>query len=485
MQDIMVRTRIPPSPTGEDLHIGNAYTALINYIFAKQNRGQFIIRIEDTDQKRKVEGSDKQMIESLDWLGLTADEDPVKGGAYGPYVQSQRLALYKKYALELIDKNAAYYCFCTSERLNGLRTQQQAEGKPPRYDSLCRSISKAESHKRIQKGESYVIRFAMPQKGKTEFIDLVRGAISFQNNLIDDQVLLKSDGFPTYHLAVVVDDYLMKITHVIRGEDWISSTPKYVQISKAFGYTLPQFAHLPLLRNTNKSKLSKRKDPVWLYYYHDQGFLPEALVNYLLTIGWSHPEEKTIFPISEAINKFSFDRVGVTGPIFDIKKLEWMNGEYIRQTQNSKLKTQIWEFLDKKYPQDLVEKIVPLIKERIKKLSDVEQLIDFFITQPKVDKKLLIPKKRTEEETKQVLENVLKSFAEIREWDAKTIHELGNKLVIKTGWKPIELFQTIRVAISGKTITPPLFESMEILGKKKTIDRLNHSFNPMRVNLNS
>lgn len=461
MQDIMVRTRIAPSPTGQDFHIGNAYTALINYIFSRQKNGKFIVRIEDTDRIRLVKGSEERILNSLEWLGLVPYE--------GPYRQSERIKLYQKYAQVLIDKGKAYYCFCSPERLAEIRKKQQESGKVPMYDELCKkTIRRPED-----KNQKHVIRLNVPDKEETSFNDLVRGKVTFQNALIDDQILLKSDGFPTYHLAVVIDDYLMKISHVIRAEEWLSSTPKHVLLYKAFGWELPQFAHTPILRNPDKSKLSKRKNPVWLSWFKTQGYLPEALNNYLLTLGWSHPDDKTIFTLSEAIEKFTFERISKTGPIFDLVKLTWMNGEYVRLMSNEQLTDKMYTFLNNKYDRKLLLLLSPILKQRIKKLSDVEPLIDFFITQPKVDKKLLIPKKRNEEETKQVLENVLKSFAEIREWDAKTLHELGNKLVIKTGWKPIELFQMIRVAISGKTITPPLFESMEILGRKKTLERLN------------
>lgn len=468
----MVRTRIAPSPTGLDLHIGNAYTALINYVFARQNKGKFIVRIEDTDQTRKIEGSEAKILNTLDWLGLIPDESPLIGGSHAPYRQSERKELYKKYAEELVVKGSAYYCFCTPERLIEVRNKLQKEGKPPMYDGFCKAESLVKARDRIKKGERYVIRLNIPNEGETCFEDLVRGKVCFKNELIDDQILLKSDGFPTYHLAVVVDDHLMEISHVIRAEEWLSSTPKHVILYKAFGWKLPYFAHLPILRNPDKSKLSKRKNPVWVSWYKEQGFLKEAINNYLMTLGWSHPEDKTIFSLSESFEKFSFEGVNKTGPIFDVVKLTWMNGEYIRMMENRDLEEKIYSFLNKKIDRAILLRIIPLIKERIKKLSDVENLIDFFFTTPKVDQKLLIPKKRSLIETKIVLESVLKLFSSIGKWDNKTLHNEGNKLIDQTKWKPIELFQMIRIAISGKTITPPLFESMEIIGKKEIIKRI-------------
>lgn len=465
IQEAMVRTRIAPSPTGQDLHIGNAYTALINYIFARQNKGKFIVRIEDTDRQRRVEGAEEKILESLLWLGLVPDESPQIGGPFGPYRQSERIGIYQKYALALIEKGAAYYCFCKEERLQKI--------KPSMYDGLCKKISYKDALKRIKNGEKYVIRLNVPDRGETSFEDLVRGCLSFKNVLIDDQILLKSDGFPTYHLAVVVDDYLMKISHVIRAEEWISSTPKHILLYKALAWKLPKFIHTPILRNPDKSKLSKRKNPVWLSWYRQQGFLPEAINNYLLTLGWSHPEDKTIFPLSEAIEKFSFDRIVKSGPIFDLVKLTWMNGEHIRMMGNQDLAERLYSFLDKKVDRGLLIRVSPILKDRIKKLSEAENLIDFFYKELIIDQKLIIPKKRTKEEAKEVLKNVLKHFQVSPSWNAKALHEVGNALVEKFGWKPIELFQMIRIAITGKTVTPPLFESMEILGKKEILSRLN------------
>ena len=463
----MVRTRIAPSPTGEDIHIGTAYTALINYVFARQNKGRFIVRIEDTDQKRLVKGCQTRILESLKWLGIQVDEGPNVGGPYGPYKQSERLDLYKHYAEKLVEKGFAYYCFCSSERLKKLRQEQQKKKLPPKYDGKCRGNSKL-------KTTNYVIRLKVPKTGETSFNDLIRGKITFQNKLIDDQVLLKSDGFPTYHLAVVVDDHAMKISHIIRGEEWISSIPKHIFLYKAFGWKLPIFAHTPLLRNPDKSKLSKRKNPVWVSWYKEQGFLPEAILNYLALMGWSHPEEKEIFSADEFIKTFSLERISTSGPVFDLKKLEWMNGVYIRKTQNSKLKTQIYNFFEKKYPEDLIEKIIPLIKTRIKKLSELEDLAGFFFTEPKIDPKLLYQKTNNKKQITDAITSYKLQVTSYKKDDfrAEKLEGTARGLAGKLGIKPADFFMLLRVVISGKTVSPPLFESMEILGKDEVIKRL-------------
>ena len=331
-----IRVRIAPSPTGNDLHIGNVYTALLNFVFAKKHKGKFIVRIEDTDRSRLVKGAEEKILSSLKWFGLLYDEGPDVGGPYVPYRQSERIELYCHYAEELVKKGKAYYCLCTPERLEELRRQQQAKGIPTMYDGRCKN-NKGQITK--DKEQKYVIRLNVPDEGVTEFTDVIRGKISFENKLIDDQVLLKSDGYPTYHLGVVVDDYLMKISHVIRAEEWISSTPKHILIYQALGWELPVFAHGPILRNPDRSKLSKRKNPVWASWYREQGFLPEAILNYLALMGWSYPNGKDIFSLEEFIEKFRLEDLKTVGPAFDLKKLEWICGEYIRKTQNSKLKS--------------------------------------------------------------------------------------------------------------------------------------------------
>ncbi len=467
----MVRTRIAPSPTGEDLHIGNVYTALINFAFAKQNKGKFVVRIEDTDRTRLVEDSENRILDSLCWLGLAYDEGPDIGGQFAPYRQSERLKLYKEYAEELVKVGAAYYCFCTPEALEEMHKDQMARGAAPRYDQRCRKLSNEEVKKRLAKGESHVIRLKVPQAGQTKFTDIIRGEITFENGLIDDQVLLKSDGFPTYHLGVVVDDHLMEITHVIRAEEWISSTPKHILIYQAFGWKHPEYAHVPLLRNIDHSKLSKRKNPVWISWYKKEGYLPEAILNYLALMGWAHPEEKEIFSLDEFIKKFDLKRVQTTGPVFDITKLDWMNGKYIRESQISKIKSQIYEFYDKKYPEDMIGKILPLVADRMKKLADFLPLTEFLFNKPSVDKALLLSGK-TKEEVETPVNMTIFRLEKIKEWKKenleKEIRGAAKELSLKDG----DLFMLLRIALTGKTVTPPLFETMVVLGKEETLDRL-------------
>lgn len=459
-----VRTRIAPSPTGADLHIGNAYTALINFVFAKKNKGRFIVRIEDTDRTRLVEGSEKKILESLKWLGLEPDESPEKGGPFSPYRQSERLSVYKKYADELIKKGHAYYCFCTPERLDKMRKDQEAKHLPPMYNGLCKKISPREAKERVNKGEKFVVRLNVPDSGETKFKDLIRGEISFENKLIDDQVLLKSDGFPTYHLGVVVDDYLMEISHIIRGEEWISSTPKHILLYSFFGWELPVFAHMPLLRNPDKSKLSKRKNPVWVSDYKEKGILPEALLNYLATMAWSFPDGRDIFSVSEMIKEFKLEDVQKTAPIFDFEKLRWTNGEYIRKMPNAKLEELIYSHVNtlKRGEDKQLDKIIPLVKERMKTLSEFWSLAGFFFEEPKEFEKPL---------NKNYLKTGKEALANC-EWNHEAMEKAIREASDKAGLKAKDVFMEIRVAVTGKTVGPPLLESLEILGREETLTRL-------------
>ncbi len=459
----MVRTRIAPSPTGADVHVGSVATALMNYAWAKKNNGQFIIRIEDTDRTRIVEGGETQMLKTLKKIGLIADESPEVGGPYKPYRQSERLEIYKKYTEELVEKGKAYYCVCSPERLTKMREEQQAKKLVPKYDRQCFN-NQEEIKKKIKEGDKYVIRLLIPE-GQIKFNDVVRGEITIETKNLDDQVLLKSDGFPTYHLGVVVDDYLMKITHVIRGEEWLPSTPKHIILYKAFGWELPVFAHISLLRNPDKSKLSKRKNPVWTSYYLNQGIFPEALLNYLAQMGWSHPEGKDIFSLDEYIKVFDIKDIQKTAPVFDPVKLEWMNGMYIREMKNEELKVKIYEFLNKKYPEDLIERTIPLIKERVKKLSDYLPLCEFFFESPITYEVILSGKKEFFGKVKEELEKVT-------DWKADSIGESLINLAKKLEIKNSLFFADMRMAITGKKISPPLNESMEILGKKECLVRL-------------
>lgn len=461
----MVRTRIAPSPTGNDIHIGNLYTALINWTYAKKNNGQFIIRIEDTDRERYVEGAEHKILISLKAFGLEADEDPEKGGPYAPYKQSERLSTYKEYAEDLVKKNLAYYCFCSKERLDEVRKKLLAEKKIPKYDRHCFHTVK-DADKRIKNGEKYVIRMKVPENQEIVVNDVIRGKIKFNSNDLDDQVLIKSDGYPTYHLAVVVDDHLMKISHIIRAEEWLPSTPKHVLLFQAFGWEIPVFVHVSILRNPDRSKLSKRKNPVWASWYLEQGYLPEAVLNYLALMGWSHPEGKEIFDLQEFIKVFDIKDLKAVAPIFDINKLEWLNGEYIRKAQSSKLKDQILKFYNNKLPESIVEKTIPLVQERIKKLSDYLPLCEFFFKEPEKYELDLSSKK-------DLLTKIAGVLKEVTDWKPETIGKSMVDLATQIGVKNSEFFMILRIAISGKKITPPLNESMGILGKEECIKRIN------------
>jgi glutamyl-tRNA synthetase len=459
-----IRTRIAPSPTGENLHIGNAYTALINYVFAGKMKGKFIIRIEDTDRTRLVEGSEKRILESLEWLCITHSEGPDIGGQFEPYRQSERLPVYKKYVEELIEKGHAYYCFCTSARLDEMRQTQEKSHVAPMYDGLCKGIPLAEAKIRVANGEKYVVRLNVPEEGTTTFHDVVRGDISFENKLIDDQVLLKSDGFPTYHLAVVVDDHLMKITHVIRGEEWISSTPKHILLYDFLGWEKPVYAHMSVLRNPDRTKLSKRRNPVWVSWFKEQGFLPEAILNFLGTLAWTYPKEKEIFTVSEMMEAFRLEDVQATAPIFNIEKLRWFNGEYLRRKSDDELLALIYQHvnvLTREY-EPTVRKILPLIRDRMKVLSEFESLAGFFFTRPATFENPL------EKSVISALHTCLGSA----EWDHDSMEHTIRELTLSMGKKPKDVFMQLRVAVTGKTVGPPLLESLEILGKKETLERL-------------
>lgn len=452
----MVRTRIAPSPTGQDLHIGNAYTALINYVVAKKAGGQFLIRIEDTDRTRLIEGSEQRILQSLEWLGIPHHEGPDIGGPFAPYRQSDRLSSYKKYVEELIGKGHAYYCFCKPSRLEDMRKKQESEHKPPMYDGLCKQLNVSESRRRILDGEKYVVRLNVPDDGTTTFTDLIRGEVVFENKLIDDQVILKSDGYPTYHLGVVVDDHEMKITHIIRGEEWISSTPKHILLYQFFGWDIPKIAHVSVLRNPDKSKLSKRKNPVWVSWFRDQGFLPEAIRNYLATMAWSYPDGRDIFSLDEMIEVFDISQLQTTAPIFNMDKLRWLNGEYIRLKTNTELKM----LIGKNDP--LIDKILPLVRERMKTLNEFDSLAGFFFQKPKEFER---PKS---DELVQRIRSVLSRC----DWSHEAMEKSIRDAAEESNLKAKDLFMELRVAVTGKTVGPPLLESLEILGKEETMSRL-------------
>jgi glutamyl-tRNA synthetase len=354
--------------------VGTAYIALFNYVFAKKHGGKFILRIEDTDRARSTPDSEAAIMRALRWVGLGWDEGPDVGGPCGPYRQSERSEIYKTEVAKLVTSGAAYRCFCTTERLEKMRAETKGKSFVG-YDGLCRSIERGESDKRAAAGEAFVIRLAMPKTGETAFVDRLRGEVRFDNTQIDDQILLKSDGFPTYHLANVVDDHLMGITHVIRAEEWLSSTPKHVELYKAFGWQAPEWIHMPLLRNADKSKISKRKNPVSLDYYRAAGFLPEALLNYLGTMGWSIAGDREEFTLAEMIEVFTFDRMSLGGPVFDLVKLSAMNADYLRALDDAAVVARLREW---RLGDDYLRQLVPLVRQRMQRLDEFVPATEFF-----------------------------------------------------------------------------------------------------------
>jgi glutamyl-tRNA synthetase len=469
----MIKTRIAPSPTGI-AHLGTAYISLFNYAFAKQQDGTFLVRVEDTDRKRYVEGAEKVIFEALEWLGIPHDEGPDVGGPHAPYRQSERLEIYQKYADELIKNSHAYYCFCTPEDLEKMRAEQQKKGNVPMYDGRCRHLDPADAKKRAAT-EPHVIRMHIPDEGKTSWIDLIRGEIAFDNTLVDDQVIIKSDGYPTYHLGVVVDDHLMEVTHILRGEEWISSTPKHLNLYKMLGWEPPVIGHMPLLRNPDKSKFSKRKNDVSILSYRDKGYLPEALCNYLCLLGWSHPRKEEIFSIPEFVKDFAIERMQKTGPIFDTNKLNWMNGLYIREKLTTdELKKRLLPYLPADFPHEKMSIILPLISDRLVTLKDVEELTSFFYRDVVHDKELLL-KKIDPAALQEQLTKTLDCLKEIEHWTAADIELAIRSLQESENWKKGQYFMMIRVAVTGKTATPPLFETMEVLGRDVTTARLEQA----------
>ena len=468
----MLRVRFAPSPTGF-LHIGGLRTALYNFLFARKKKGKFVLRIEDTDRQRLVEGATENLIKTLDAVGLKYDE--------GPYIQSQKLLTYQNLAQKLVDADKAYYCFCTSEELDKMRQEQIANKLPPRYDGRCRKLTEKQIIERVRNNIPYVIRLKVPraEEGSVKFKDLVRGEVEFNLKDIDDQILLKSDGWPTYHLANVTDDHLMKITHVIRGEEWLPSTPKHILIYQAFGWPVPQFAHLPLLLNPDKSKLSKRQGDVAVEEFLARGYLPEALFNFIALLGWNPGSEKEIFSLKELIKEFSLERVQKAGAVFNRERLDWMNGYYIRQMKSDELAKKCVPYLeqagliDKKVNFDWLKKVIALEQERMKKLSDIVEMAGFFFTKNlDYNPKLLFWKKMSKEEVIKNLklaQDKLNKFS-VQEFKKEKIEKSLMELAKKTGTG--ELFWPLRVALTGCKGSPPPTDIAELLGKDKVINRI-------------
>jgi len=477
VRDRNIRVRIAPSPTG-DPHVGTAYIALFDYVFARKYNGQFVLRIEDTDRERSRKESEDMILDSLKWLGIQWDEGPDIGGPYGPYRQSERGEIYRKHAQMLLDNGRAYRCFCTKERLDQMRLERQKAKLDSGYDGFCRNLSEETIEKNLAEGLAYVIRLKMPEAGKTVFRDELRGGIEFDNSTLPDQILLKADGFPTYHLANVVDDHLMKISHIIRAEEWISSTPMHVRLYEAFGWELPQFIHMPLLRNADRSKISKRKNPVSINYYRRQGFLPEALINFLALQGWSFPTGEEIFSMDQMIENFSWDRLTLGGPVFDLKKLLRFNGIYIRKLSPRELKRRLIESaisrkLEKLGDSDYLEAIIPLVRDRLRLLSEFDRRTDFLYTGAiPYNVRGIIPKNRNLIQTKNVLSKALEMYSQLDDWQIDALDSETRQFCEQVKWTTKDFFMVLRVIFTGSTESPPLFESMQVLGKQECLARL-------------
>lgn len=491
-----VRVRFAPSPTGY-LHIGGLRTALYDYLFAKNKGGKYILRIEDTDKDRYVEGAIENLMDSLEWSGVMHDEGVfiengkiVQKGDYGPYIQSERLDIYQKYIDQLLDDGKAYYCFCGKERLEEIRENQKANNLTIGYDGHCREVTKEDALKRIENGEEYVVRLKLPENTDIVYEDIVRGKISINTNDIDDQVLLKADGFPTYHMAVVVDDHLMKISHIIRGEEWLTSAPKHVYLYEALGWKMPELVHLPTVLNKEKKKLSKRHGDVAVEDFKKKGYLPEALINYLALVGWSPDSNEEFFTKDELIEEFSLKRVSKTGGVFDNNKLDWVNEHYIREADVGRItKLAIPYLIESEFitPEDVkddyewVEMLVSIVKDRLTVISDISEQVKYIF-----DNELKIEDDETLELLKgETVPQLLKAFKEeldkIDKVDEDFASGIMKTLQKSTGIKGKNLFMPSRVALTGRKQGPDIDKVILVLGKNNIIKRIDYILNNIIV----
>ena len=472
-----IRVRYAPSPTG-DPHVGNIRTALFDWIYAKNKNGKFIVRVEDTDQSRKVSGAIQKQIDALKWLGLEWDEGMDKEGRYGPYLQSERLEFYKKSTKDLLESGKAYHCYCSIDRLQGLREEQRIKkASKLGYDGRCRNLTDLERENCESEGFPSVVRFSMPETGISSIKDLIRGTIEFDNSLTDDFIIMKADGFPTYHLASVVDDHFMAITHVFRGEEWVSSVPRHVQLYKALGWEKPLFAHLPTILAPDRSKLSKRHGATSILEYRRLGYLPEAMVNFLGLLGWSLDGETNIIARDNLVANFDPSRISSSGAIFDIEKLNWMNGHYIREMPSDDLGSVLLEYWNN-YPPEEFERaptlnetvaVATMVKERLVTLGQAAPLVAFIFKEYiEYDTESLVQKGMSIVDTHKALQESHKSFTNMEPFEAKVIEDRLRILSCELGIKVGQLLGTIRVATSGQKVSPPLFESLELLGKERT-----------------
>ena len=469
-----VRTRMAPSPTGE-IHIGGLRTALYDYAWARKNKGKFVLRIEDTDRERLVEGALDQIRDDFVDYGILWDEGPEPvGGPFGPYIQSERLEIYKKYAMDLIASGHAYNCFCTKERLEEVRKKQMEEKRLPGYDRHCRNLTTEEVNQKLSQNIPSVIRMKIPDGEQVVFEDMARGEIRTNSITLDDQVILKSDGFPTYHLAVVVDDHLMEITHIIRGNEWLPSTPKHVLLFQFFGWEIPKFAHLSIfLDPEGDGKMSKRKGSVSARGFLSDGYLPEAMLNYLMLLGWNPGGEKEIFTLREFAEIFDLKDLNKSNQKFTFEKLNWFNQHYIRSLDEKELIARLKPFTTRSEQE--ISKVLPLVKERMITLKDFDSLTEYFFDSPKIDQTLLAKYP----DTKRVLDNTISTLEE--DFDGKILEENARAFCQTNDVKVGDYFMILRLATTGRAQTPPLWDVMQILGKDETLERLKHAQAPYQT----
>ena len=469
-----VRVRFAPSPTGS-LHVGSVRTALYNYLFARQSQGSLILRIEDTDQDRLVPGAIDSIYDGFDWVGIRWDEGPREGGPHAPYVQSERLPIYQKHAQDLVNAGAAYYCFCSKERLAALRAQQASRKEITRYDRFCRRVDPKEAAERA-KSEPHVIRLKVPDDGVIAVEDLVYGHIEWPLNTIEDQVLRTSDGYPTYHLAVVVDDHIMGITHVFRGEDWLPSTPKHLLIWRAFGWEIPPHAHVPNVLGPDGKKLAKRHGATKVEEFKTQGYLPEAMVNYLALVGWSPGTEEEIFGVDDLIARWRMDQVQRAGGKWDKARLDWFNGLWIRRLSEDDLLARLGAFLEPAWDRAIIRKALPFLRERMVTLADAHDQVEFLFAEPPTyEAKLLVPKKKEPREALDLLVQSTVVLGHVQPFDHAAIRSAIEGIAAAQGWSLKDASHPIRVAITGRTVGLPLFESLELLGRERALVRIDRA----------
>ena len=477
-----VRVRFAPSPTGQP-HIGNIRTALFNWLFARHHGGKFIVRIEDTDQNRLVEGAVEGILDGLRWLNIDWDEGPEVGGPHAPYVQSNRLEVYQRLSEQLLDQGNAYYCHCSREALEQLRRANRESGSYSEEGCRCRNMGRAGAVGEPVSDNERVIRFAMPQEGVTQVHDLIRGDVEWKNEIQEDFVILKSDGFPTYHLAVVADDHLMEISHVMRAEEWLPSTPRHLQLYQAFGFQPPEFAHLPMITGPDRAKLSKRHGATAIGEYREQGLLPEALLNFMVLLGWSLDGSTEVVPLKNIIDNFTLDHITKSAAIFDQDKLLWMNGVYIRELTAENLATRMTEYIPRNLDSDQQEylsSLAPLVQERLKRLDESDDMTSYLFGDlaPDYDGAILVQKGMDSEGTSAALRasiDALETNTAENDFGHEKLESLLGDLGSSLSLSRRQFFGLMRTASTGRTVSPPLFETMEVMGRDRVLARLGQA----------